>query len=146
MIVHFNYVIDHIIDHELHFQYTKSSGHGGQNVNKRETKVELYFDITNSPNLTPTQKQRLKKYGSPYLYRDGTTLIMTCQEERYQAANREKVLDHFRALLAQALPEPKKRIATKIPYSQKQKTLQQKIIHSRKKQQRSKKSIRHTDL
>lgn len=139
-------IIQHIIEHEIYFQFAKSSGKGGQNVNKRETKVELYFDIKKSPNLTSSQKQRLQKYASPYLYHDGTTLIMTCQEERYQNANKQKVISRFEKILRTILPEPRKRVPTTVPYSEKQKTLQQKIAHSQKKQQRSKKSLQQIDL
>ncbi|MBU0626762.1 hypothetical protein KKH82_05060 [Patescibacteria group bacterium] len=52
-------IIEKILDKELHFHFTKSSGHGGQNVNKRNTKAELYFNIHDSEHLTEDQKQRL---------------------------------------------------------------------------------------
>ncbi len=52
-------IIDAILQKEVHFHFSKSGGHGGQNVNKRETKAELYFNIHDSDFLTPEQKQRL---------------------------------------------------------------------------------------
>jgi ribosome-associated protein len=93
MLTNFAHIIQHIIDHEIFFQFTKSSGKGGQNVNKRETKAELYFDIALSTVLSAKQKQRIMKHAHPYMH--GTLLIMTCQEERYQGANKKKVLDRF---------------------------------------------------
>jgi ribosome-associated protein len=51
--------IEHILAREVHFHFSKSSGPGGQNVNKRETKAELYFNIHDSNSLTSEQKQRL---------------------------------------------------------------------------------------
>ena len=56
-------VIQQILDREVHFHFSKSGGHGGQNVNKRETKAELYFNIHDSQYLTPEQKQRLIDLG-----------------------------------------------------------------------------------
>jgi ribosome-associated protein len=56
-----NKIIEEIINKELHFHFTKSGGHGGQNVNKRNTKAELYFNIHDSHNLNDEQKARLIK-------------------------------------------------------------------------------------
>ena len=52
-------IIDVILQREVHFHFAKSGGHGGQNVNKRMTKAELYFNIHDSQYLIPEQKQRL---------------------------------------------------------------------------------------
>lgn len=142
----FDDIIQNIVDHELHFQFTKSSGKGGQNVNKRETKAELFFNIQASIYLNDRQKKRLIALWGNFVHHDDTTLILTCQEERYQLANKEKVLHHFRTLLTKALPEPTKRIATKVPYSQKIKSKQIKIAHSRKKQSRSAKPNKQIDF
>lgn len=141
---HFDAIIQHIVDHELFFQFTKSGGKGGQNVNKRETKAELYFDLEASRVLTMRQKQRIRKFAHPYMH--DHQLIMTCQEERYQLANKTKVLQRFVMLLKKALPEPVVRIVTKVPLSSKKKAKQSKIAHSRKKQQRSHKSTIAMDL
>ena len=51
--------IENILAHEVHFHFSKSGGHGGQNVNKRETKAELYFNIHDSQRLSFEEKQRL---------------------------------------------------------------------------------------
>lgn len=52
-------ILNKIIKQEIHFHFTKSSWHGGQNVNKRKTKVELYFNIAESDYLTEEQKNKL---------------------------------------------------------------------------------------
>ena len=142
----FDQTIQDIIDHELHFQFAKSSGKGGQNINKRETKAELFFNIQTSIYLNDRQKKRLIILSGNFVHHDDTVLILTCQEERYQLANKEKVTHHFRLLLTKALPEPIKRIATKVPYSQKIKSKQTKIAHSRKKQSRSVKPNKQIDF
>lgn len=142
----FDQIIQSIVDHELHFQFAKSSGKWWQNVNKRETKAELFFNIQSSVYLNDRQKKRLIALSGNFVHHEDTLLILTCQEERYQLANKEKVLHHFRMLLAKALPEPIKRIATKVPYSQKIKSKQTKIAHSRKKQSRSAKPDKKIDF
>ena len=52
-------IIEDILQKEVHFHFAKSGGHGGQNVNKRNTKAELFFNIHDSQYLTPEQKERL---------------------------------------------------------------------------------------
>ena len=52
-------IIQNILAHEVHYHFSRSSGPGGQNVNRRATKAELYFNIHDSQYLTPEQKQRL---------------------------------------------------------------------------------------
>lgn len=142
----FDDIIQSIIDHELFFQFSKSGGKGGQNVNKRETKVELLFNIQASVYLNDRQKKRLIGLSGNFVHHEDTLLMLTCQEERYQSANKEKVLHHFRILLAKALPEPIKRMATQVPYSQKIKSKQTKIAHSREKQSRSAKPNKNMDF
>jgi hypothetical protein len=63
---------------------------------------------------------------------------MTCQEERYQHANKTKVIHHFRQLLNDIIPEPTQRIATKLPKSKKAKRSEDKKHHSKKKEDRKK--------
>lgn len=130
-------VFDKILNEEVHFHFSHSWWHGGQNVNKRETKAELYFNIQESKHLTPEQKERLTKLWAKRVHHHSSTLIMTCQEERYQEANKKKVIHHFKELLLQALIEPKKRIATKIPKHSKEERIQEKKIVWKKKQDRN---------
>ena len=129
-------VIQEILAREVHFHFAKSGGHGGQNVNKRMTKAELYFNIHDSNHLTPNQKQRLIAAAGHMIHHQEGILIMTCQEERYQHANKEKVIHHFRQLLTEIFPEPKRRIATKVPLVEREARIQDKKYTSKVKQSR----------
>jgi ribosome-associated protein len=66
---------------------------------------------------------------------------MTCQEERLQIANKEKVIHHFRQLLNQAIPEPKKRIATNIPKAEREARIMDKKFDGKTKQLRQKPNL-----
>ncbi len=131
-------IINAILQKEVHFHFSKSKGHGGQKVNKKETKAELYFNIHDSDYLTPAQKQRLIDLAGHMVHHEEGILIMTCQEERLQVANKEKVIHHFKQLLIQILPEPKKRIPTKIPKKQRETRIIEKKLVSKIKQFRQK--------
>ncbi len=129
-------IIQNCIDHEIHFHFSKSGGHGGQNINKRNTKAELYFNIHDSQYLTPEQKQRLIDLAWEMIHHHEGILIMTCQEERYQHANKKKVLHHFNQLLTQACREPKERISTHIPRAEREARIMDKKFTSKTKQLR----------
>jgi ribosome-associated protein len=63
-------VIDEIINKEIYFHFSRSGGHGGQNVNKRETKAQLFFNIHDSKYLTPEQKERLIQLAGNQIHHD----------------------------------------------------------------------------
>ncbi len=132
--------IDNIVHYELQYRFSKSSGSGGQNINKRNTKAELYFNITDSRYLTDDQKKKLIKIAGNMVHHQDGMLIMTCQEERLQWTNKKKLLHHFRTLLLQALQEDIPRIATKIPPQEREIRLSVKSIQSQKKELRKKPS------
>jgi len=111
----FSQTIDNILTHEIYFHFAKSWWHGGQNVNKRETKAELYFNVHDSHSLTDAQKRRLVQVAWHMIHHNEWILIMTDQEERLQVANKEKVIHHFRELLNHILPEPKERKGSQVP-------------------------------
>jgi ribosome-associated protein len=126
-------LIQQILREDVHFHFSKSSGHGGQNVNKRKTKAELYFNIDNCQYLSEEQKLNLKKLGGNFVHHHSSVLILTCQDERYQHANKTKVSHHFVQLLHQACDTPVDRIPIQAPaylYHQKK---SQKIHHGTKK-------------
>lgn len=129
-------IIEDILAQEVHFHFSKSGGHGGQNVNKRNTKAELFFNIHDSQHLTSEQKQRLIELAGHQIHHEEGILIMTCQEERLQIANKEKVIHHFRQLLTEAMIEPEERIPTKIPKKEREARLLDKKYQSQKKQNR----------
>jgi len=97
---------------ELHYHTTRSSGPGGQHVNKTETQVELLFDVTHSPSLTDQQRQRILSKLKNLIDQKGV-LHLTAQSERSQLRNREIVTARFQEILAAALHMPKKRRPTK---------------------------------
>lgn len=84
-------------------------------MNKRKTKAELYFNVQDSQYLTLEQKERLIAAAGNRVHHGEKILIMTCQEERLQEANKKKVIKHFRQLLMEALITPIERIPMDIP-------------------------------
>ena len=136
-----NQILDAILQREVHFHFANSWWHGGQNVNKRKTKAELYFNIQDSQYLTSEQKKRLIDAAGNMVHHEEWILIMTCQEERLQVANKEKVIHHFRQLLEEIIPEPANRISTNIPESEREARILDKKYQSKTKQLRQKPSL-----
>ena len=101
-----------IADWELTEQFIRSSGPGGQNVNKVSTAAELRFEAARSPNLTEPVKRRLQRLAGRRWTKEGA-LILFCDETRSQIRNREIVRERLADLIRQALIAPKRRIKTK---------------------------------
>ncbi|MGM8360337.1 alternative ribosome rescue aminoacyl-tRNA hydrolase ArfB [Flavobacterium sp. ARAG 55.4] len=101
---------------ELHYKAVRSSGAGGQNVNKVSSKVVLSFDLKNSQALSEEEKTLLETNLSSRLTTDAV-LILNCDEDRSQLKNKEIVTKRFLELIKKALIVPKIRKATKIPKS-----------------------------
>lgn len=97
---------------ELHFQFSRSGGPGGQHVNRTESQVELIFDVLTSPSLNESQRARVLTKLPSYIDTRGL-LHLTSQSTRSQHRNREEVVERFQLLLARALHVPKRRIPTR---------------------------------
>ena len=97
---------------ELSFRYARSSGPGGQHVQRTETKVELLFDLARSPSLTEDQRRLALSRLGGRVDSQGV-LHLVSQTGRSQLDNREEVVERFRRLLAAALVPEKKRASTK---------------------------------
>ena len=121
-----------IDDDELRFEFARSSGPGGQNVNKVETKVRLLFDVGRSPSLTSTQRAIIAERLSTRITKDGI-LHVSSQRHRSREANRKATVDRFAELLADALTEDEPRVKTRVPKTQRKKRLESKRRRSRKK-------------
>ena len=127
----------HSLVNEVRFNFSRSGGKGGQNVNKVETKVELIFNPNMSRVLSAEAKQMLNQKLSNRMDKDGN-LRLVSQSERTQVANRKKVVEKFLYLVKNSLRKPKERIRTSITKSSKLKRLEFKRKHSQKKKERSK--------
>jgi len=101
-----------IEDWELTEQFIRSSGPGGQNVNKVASAVELRFEAARSPNLPAAVKSRLRRLAGRRWTKDGA-VVLTCDETRSQPRNREIARDRLMELIRQATVKPKRRVPTR---------------------------------
>ncbi len=118
------------LEPEIVFSTARSSGPGGQNVNKVESKVILKFDVAGSRVLSEEQKSKLLPFSS------NGVLILQSQEDRSQYKNKDLVIKKFNALLTKAFAVRKKRKATKPSKASVQKRISEKKHRSEKKQWR----------
>jgi ribosome-associated protein len=127
-----------LIAHELEFATSRSSGPGGQNVNKVNTKVTLRWNIRDSTLLMLEEKELLlHKLASRLTV--GGTLLITSQDKRSQLQNKEETIVKLEHLIKQAFAKKKKRRPTKPSKSSVQNRLEKKKKHSDKKKWRQNK-------
>lgn len=122
---------------ELNFKAIRSSGAGGQHVNKTSSKIELTFDLENSNALSEKEKERLRTKLASKLTNENL-LILFCEETRSQHRNKELAIKRFINLIKENLKQPKKRKATKPSRASIQKRLDKKQSNALKKQLRKK--------
>jgi len=127
----------YILLSELTYKAVRSSGAGGQNVNKVSSKVVLTFDLQNSNGLLDEEKEYLKERIASRLTQD-FILILNCDEDRSQLKNKAIVTKRFIEIIENGLKKPKVRRETKVPKAIKEKRLQAKKTTSIIKQNRKK--------
>jgi len=110
---------------ELKFKAVRSSGAGGQHVNKVSSKVELIFDLQNSSEFSEDEKIVLLKNLQTKLTKENI-LLLSCDESRSQHKNKELVIERFFVIIKTGLKVPKKRKATKPTKSSIQKRIDKK--------------------
>jgi len=123
------------LEKEVQFNTSRSGGPGGQHANKVETSVELRFDVSNSYSLNRQEKRRLLKKLRNKITKEGK-LIITAENSRSQAHNKEEALEKFFTMVEEALKVPKKRKPTKPSKAAKEKRLKEKKKHGEKKSYR----------
>jgi ribosome-associated protein len=125
-----------IPEEELLFTASRSSGAGGQKVNKVSTRITLWFDVLKSPTLSEAEKRLLFNKWPTRINKAGW-LWINAQQTRSQAGNRELALQRFVELLAQALVQPRLRKKTRIPRRVQEERIAEKKRRSRMKANRS---------
>ena len=114
-----------IDDAEIEESFVRSSGPGGQNVNKLSTAVQLRFDVRHSPSLPNDVAVRLMRLAGSRLTKDGI-IVIVAQQYRDQARNREDARERLIALIRQAAVKPKPRRPTKVPKAAKRQRVDEK--------------------
>ena len=120
----------------IRFQYARSRGPGGQNVNKVNTKAEVWVELVAITGLTDAARLRLQQFAGKRLTNAGEIHIAT-DTERRQELNRQEALLRLRELIQQAVHEPKKRRKTKPSKAAKRRRVEGKRIRGQIKADRS---------
>ena len=126
----------HIPESELSFRYSRSSGPGGQNVNKVATKVTLLFDVRSSPSLTDDQRALIEQRLANRISKDGI-LHVTSERHRTRSANQRDTVERFRILVAGAVRRRAPRKRTKVPAASRRRRIEAKRRRSEVKRLRS---------
>ena len=124
-----------IPEDELRFTSSRSSGPGGQHLNKTSTRVTLRFDLANSPSLSPEQKQLLRERLPTRISKEGVLRVVS-QKTRSQAANRKTALQRFVELLQQSLEPRPQRKPLRMPSAAREKRIADKRRRGHLKRER----------
>lgn len=125
---------------ELDVRVSRSSGAGGQHVNKTSSRVEIFWNVVNSRALTEEQRERLREKLASRLTTDGSVRVVA-SDMRSQRRNRELAERRLAELIARSLIIPRKRKPTKPTKAAKEARLEAKRRHSSKKRERSDRSF-----
>ena len=123
----------------LVFKVSRSSGPGGQNVNKLSTRMTVLLDVGDCPSLSDAQKRRILARLANRADKNGVIRVV-CQKHRTQKANRRGAVERLQELLAEALKTRPVRVETEVPYAARQRRLDQKRQRGLLKQQRARKN------
>jgi len=129
-----------IREDELIFKASRSSGPGGQNVNKVNTRITLLLDVANCESFSDVQKRRILSRLATRADKNGLVRVAS-QRFRTQKANRRAAVERLQQLLAEALKTRPVRKKTKIPYAAKKRRLEEKRRRSLLKRQRAKRIL-----
>jgi ribosome-associated protein len=132
-------VVDNLTlpEEELRVEFTRSSGPGGQNVNRRATKVRVSLDVASASFLTLEQRTRVQDRLRSRMSEDGV-LSVSCDATRSQLKNRRRAVERLASLLCWALRQKRPRIKTKVSANQKKRRLETKRRRSQVKGMRRK--------
>jgi len=133
-----------ISEDELVFKTSRSSGPGGQNVNKVNTRVTALFDVANCRSFSDAQKDQILKRLSTRATKDGRIRVVS-QRYRSQKANRRAAIERLQSVLRAAIKTRPARKKTKAPAAARQRRLEEKKRRSTLKQQRAKKKLSAED-
>lgn len=125
-----------IPESELSFRASRSSGPGGQNVNKVNSRITIEFDLDGSPSLSPEQRAKIREKLAARISGEGV-LQVSSQKFRTQRGNRDEAIAQFARLLRSALYEKPKRKKTRVSKGSKQKRLDDKKARAQIKRNRS---------
>jgi len=129
-----------VLKQELTWKAVRSSGPGGQHVNKTASKVVLQFDVENSQALTEEEKMRILKKLESRLTTNAV-LIIESSDSRSQHQNRDSGIERLLKIIANALKKPKFRKKTRPTKASKFKRLREKKMRGEKKENRQKPSV-----
>ncbi len=125
-----------LADDELGFVASRSSGPGGQNVNKVSTKVTVMLDVAGSASLSEEQKRRIRERLATRVSAAGV-LRVSSQRERSQSANREAAVERLVELLREALAERPERRPTRVPRAVRERRIAEKKLRGARKRDRT---------
>ncbi len=134
-----------ISNDEIVLKFIRSSGSGGQNVNKVSTSVQLRFNARHSPSLPTHMRMRLEKLAGSRITKDGV-IVISASRYRTQEANRRDALERLIGLIKNAARRPRTRVNTKPSKAQKKRRVDDKTKRGAVKRQRGKHRVENPEI